>query len=261
MQQFRVALTQRPAVGIERQAEHIEGAAFPRRHGFAVLALGWFTRPRPRADGIQRINEIGPAWGVVDPCSRPEGARLRFPAVQRRLGGVYLFRRHSSEIVVTGIEGANMVKAEPAVIARAVKTPGLRAWCAKFALVRAARRLAAPAFRLVAAVESLMSHRVSDGDSCARWEDMTGTVAREIAERLTAAFAPSTLDVINDSDRHRGHAGHDGSDESHFTVVIESAAFAGKSRLERQRMVNRALGDIPGQRVHALAIKAKAPGE
>jgi BolA protein len=67
--------------------------------------------------------------------------------------------------------------------------------------------------------------------------------------------------VINDSARHSGHAGDDGSGESHFTVEIESAAFAGVSRLERQRMVNRALGDIPGQRVHALAVKAKAPGE
>ena len=54
-------------------------------------------------------------------------------------------------------------------------------------------------------------------------------------------------------------AGDDGSGESHFTVVIEAAAFADQSRLERQRMVNRALGDIPGERVHALAIQASAP--
>jgi len=78
---------------------------------------------------------------------------------------------------------------------------------------------------------------------------------------LTSAFAPTHLDVINDTANHRGHAGDDGSGESHFTVIIESAAFAGKSRLERQRMVNRALGDIPGERVHALAIKASAPDE
>ena len=90
---------------------------------------------------------------------------------------------------------------------------------------------------------------------------MTGPVAQEISRLLTAAFAPTRLDVINDSAQHHGHAGHDGSGESHFTVEIESAAFAGVSRLERQRMVNRALGDIPGERVHALAIKAKAPGE
>jgi BolA family transcriptional regulator, general stress-responsive regulator len=55
--------------------------------------------------------------------------------------------------------------------------------------------------------------------------------------------------------------GDDGSGESHFTVEIESAVFAGVSRLQRQRLVNAALGDIPGQRVHALAIKARAPGE
>lgn len=90
---------------------------------------------------------------------------------------------------------------------------------------------------------------------------MTGPVAQEISRLLTEAFAPTRLEVINDTARHHGHAGDDGSGESHFTVEIESAAFAGVSRLERQRMVNRALGDIPGQRVHALAIKAKAPGE
>ena len=90
---------------------------------------------------------------------------------------------------------------------------------------------------------------------------MTGPVANEIERLLTDAFAPTRLAVINDSAKHHGHAGHDGSGESHFTVEIESPAFAGKSRLDRQRMVNRALGDIPGQRVHAMAIKAKAPGE
>lgn len=88
-----------------------------------------------------------------------------------------------------------------------------------------------------------------------------GPIAQEIEALLTAAFAPSHLAVINDSDSHHGHAGHDGSGESHFTVEIESAAFAGQSRVNRQRMVNAALGDLPGQRVHALAIKARAPGE
>jgi BolA family transcriptional regulator, general stress-responsive regulator len=100
-----------------------------------------------------------------------------------------------------------------------------------------------------------------NADQCARCEAMTGNLAQEITQLLTAAFAPSRLDVINDSARHHGHSGDDGSGESHFTVEIESAAFAGVSRLQRQRMVNAALGDIPGQRVHALAIKASAPGE
>jgi BolA protein len=90
---------------------------------------------------------------------------------------------------------------------------------------------------------------------------MTSPIATEIQALLTAAFAPSHLAVLNDSAKHHGHMGDDGSGESHFTVEIESATFAGVSRLQRQRMVNAALGDIPGQRVHALAIKARAPGE
>jgi BolA family transcriptional regulator, general stress-responsive regulator len=90
---------------------------------------------------------------------------------------------------------------------------------------------------------------------------LAGSLAREIETLLEEAFAPSRLEVINDSATHHGHAGDDGSGESHFTVVIESEAFAGQNRLERQRMVNRALGDIPGERVHAMAIRAFAPGE
>ena len=90
---------------------------------------------------------------------------------------------------------------------------------------------------------------------------MNAPIADEMHRLLEEAFSPSGLVVTNDSARHHGHAGDDGSGESHFTVEIESAAFVGVSRLERQRMVNRALGDLPGQRVHALAIKARAPGE
>ena len=90
---------------------------------------------------------------------------------------------------------------------------------------------------------------------------MAGPLALEMEQLLTAALAPTRLAVINDSAQHHGHTGDDGSGESHFTIEIESAEFAGKSRLERQRMVNHALGDIPGARVHAIAIKAKAPGE
>jgi len=90
---------------------------------------------------------------------------------------------------------------------------------------------------------------------------MAGPLQREMETLLQEAFAPARLEVINDSAKHHGHTGDDGSGESHFTVLIESAAFQGKGRLERQRMVNRALGDIPGDRVHALAIRAFAPGE
>lgn len=86
-------------------------------------------------------------------------------------------------------------------------------------------------------------------------------VADEMRALLTEALAPTVLDIINDSASHSGHSGDDGSGESHFTIVIESAAFDGVSRLQRQRMVNKALGNIPGDRVHALAIKATAAGE
>ncbi|WP_151975373.1 BolA family protein [Erythrobacter sp. EC-HK427] len=90
---------------------------------------------------------------------------------------------------------------------------------------------------------------------------MAQNIAQEITALLTAALAPTRLDVINDSAQHAGHSGDDGSGESHFTVVIESAAFAGKNRLARQRLVLAALGDIPGNRVHAFAMKCSAPGE
>ena len=88
---------------------------------------------------------------------------------------------------------------------------------------------------------------------------MAGKVQQEMEALLTEAFEPTRLEVINDSAKHHGHSGDDGSGESHFTIVIEAAAFAEKSRLKRQRMVNKALGDIPGERVHALAIQASAP--
>ena len=88
---------------------------------------------------------------------------------------------------------------------------------------------------------------------------MAEPVQQEMERLLRDAFSPTLLEIVNDSAKHSGHAGDDGSGESHFTVVIEAAAFADKSRLERQRMVNKALGDIPGERVHALAIQASAP--
>ena len=92
-------------------------------------------------------------------------------------------------------------------------------------------------------------------------QSLTGPVAREIEQRLRAALAPTRLAVINDSAKHHGHMGDDGSGESHFTVEIEVEQFAGMSRLERQRAVNAALGGMLEGRVHALAIRAKAPGE
>ncbi len=89
-----------------------------------------------------------------------------------------------------------------------------------------------------------------------------GKVADEIERRLVAALAPEALAITDDSDHHRGHAGHDGSGESHFTVALTAAAFAGQSRVTRQRLVYAALGDLmaPGG-IHALIIRASAPGE
>ncbi len=89
-----------------------------------------------------------------------------------------------------------------------------------------------------------------------------GRMAAEIETRLRAALSPTALVITDDSDHHRGHAGHDGAGESHFTVALTAAAFAGQSRVARQRQVYAALGDLiaPGG-VHALIIKASAPGE
>lgn len=78
-------------------------------------------------------------------------------------------------------------------------------------------------------------------------------VADEITARLTAAFSPTQIDVVNESHRHAGHAGDDGSGESHFRVVLRSAALAPLNRVERHRAVHRALGDLT-TRVHALAL-------
>ncbi len=80
------------------------------------------------------------------------------------------------------------------------------------------------------------------------------SVVEEIKSKLEASFSPSTLDVINESHQHAGHAGHDGSGESHFRVVITAAAFADMNRLQRHRAVHEALGkDLIG-RIHALAL-------
>ncbi|MGB7418298.1 MAG: BolA family protein [Erythrobacter sp.] len=88
---------------------------------------------------------------------------------------------------------------------------------------------------------------------------MADTISEEMQARLSEAFAPSRLEIVNDSAKHHGHAGDDGSGESHFTIHIEAAAFADMNRLARQRAVIAALGDIVGERVHAVAIKADVP--
>ena len=82
-----------------------------------------------------------------------------------------------------------------------------------------------------------------------------------ITEKLIEAFAPQTLEVIDESHQHVGHAGHRPGGETHFRVRIVSDAFRGKSRIERHRMVNATLRAELEAGVHALAIHASVPGE
>ena len=79
--------------------------------------------------------------------------------------------------------------------------------------------------------------------------------------RLNSALSPTSIELIDDSEQHRGHGGYNPSGESHFSLHIQSAAFAGKNRVERQRMIYAALGDLMRERVHALSIRATASGE
>jgi BolA family transcriptional regulator, general stress-responsive regulator len=88
-----------------------------------------------------------------------------------------------------------------------------------------------------------------------------GAVTEQLQRKLTDAFAPARLTVDDDSARHAGHAGARQGGESHFNVVIESAAFEGVSRVQRQRMVYRAVAAELAGPVHALSVKALAPGE
>jgi BolA protein len=88
-----------------------------------------------------------------------------------------------------------------------------------------------------------------------------GPVAGQIHSKLQSAFAPERLEVVDDSARHAGHAGANGGGESHFNVVVVSAAFVGVNRVERQRRIYAALAEELAGPVHALSLKALAPGE
>jgi BolA protein len=89
----------------------------------------------------------------------------------------------------------------------------------------------------------------------------TGPVAAEMLRRLDSALSPTRIVLVDDSEQHRGHGGYNPAGESHFTLTIESASFAGKNRVQRQRMIYAALGELMEHRVHALSIRATAPGE
>lgn len=81
------------------------------------------------------------------------------------------------------------------------------------------------------------------------------TRAEKIHEKLSAAFAPERLDIVDESEAHRGHAGFQEGGESHFRVAITSQAFAGQSRLQRHRAVHSALGAELLNEIHALALE------
>jgi BolA protein len=87
------------------------------------------------------------------------------------------------------------------------------------------------------------------------------SVKQRLEDKLSAAFAPQSLEISDDSALHAGHAGAREGGESHFTVAITASVFAGQSRVARHRLVNAALKDELAGPVHALVIKAKAPGE
>jgi BolA family transcriptional regulator, general stress-responsive regulator len=86
-------------------------------------------------------------------------------------------------------------------------------------------------------------------------------VEDEIKRKLKQAFAPEALEVVNDSHRHAGHGGSPGTGESHFSIKVVSPAFAGKSRVERHRMVNQVLAEELAGKIHALAVSALTPEE
>jgi BolA protein len=95
-----------------------------------------------------------------------------------------------------------------------------------------------------------------------RWNLATAMrTADHITEKLTEAFTPESLRVVDESHQHAGHAGHRPGGETHFRVYIVARAFQGKTRIERHRMVNAALSAELAGGVHALAIHAAAPGE
>ena len=89
----------------------------------------------------------------------------------------------------------------------------------------------------------------------------TGPVATEMLNRLNSALRPTRIELVDDSEQHRGHGGYNPAGESHFSLFVESAAFAGKNRVQRQRMIYHALGDLMHARVHALSIRTAALGE
>lgn len=87
------------------------------------------------------------------------------------------------------------------------------------------------------------------------------TIAERIKQKLTDALSPSLLEVVDESEKHKGHGGYREGGETHFHVTVVSAEFEGKSRVDRQRMVYALLAEEMAERIHALALTTKAPSE
>ncbi len=90
---------------------------------------------------------------------------------------------------------------------------------------------------------------------------MTGTVEAAIRDKLTTAFSPKAIEIINESDAHAGHAGHDGTGESHFRVYLVSDSFAGQNRVARQRAIYDVLVEELAGPIHAFSVTARTPDE
>ena len=90
---------------------------------------------------------------------------------------------------------------------------------------------------------------------------LMGTVAARMKAKLESRFSPELLEIVDDSDKHKGHSGSSEAGETHFSVTIISSLFLGMNRVGRQRLVMNALSEELAGPVHALTIKAMAPNE
>jgi BolA protein len=87
------------------------------------------------------------------------------------------------------------------------------------------------------------------------------SIAERINKKLTEALMPSRLEVVDESEKHKGHGGYREGGETHFNVTVVSEEFEGKSRVDRQRVVYALLADEMAERIHALALTTKTPSE
>lgn len=273
-----IGLSHRLSIDIDAKAQCLERLAVLPGQRLAIGTPARLRHPvaKARTNGVEGIGKVAPP-GRRSAC-RPRGGkspRLPLPSCMRALGSGDLLGAHALEEIILLVERADMLLTQPApargaieaityVFGRGAKLTGI------FAAIIQARAIMPPGHP---AMEAIMSARLSlfsqNFSPCAdqapyigRMVDQSlGPVGQEIETRLRTALSPHHLAVINDSASHRGHMGDDGTGESHFTVEVVADAFTGQSRLQRQRLVNTALGDLMVKTVHALAIKARAPGE